>query len=98
MRSTSDSVLLRYGSAVVSIAVATWARILLDPVLGDQFPYTTLFFAVLLTAWYGGFGSALAAVVLGAVSSAYFLIPPRGTFAVQGWDQQTGMVLYLATS
>ena len=97
MRNTG-SLLLRYGCAVVSIGVATGVRLLLDPVLGDQFPYATLFFAVLLTAWYGGFGPALAAVVLGAVSSAYFLIHPRGSFAVQGWDQQVGMVLYLATS
>src|SRR5438093_7910127 len=98
MRNPTSFWLLRYGSAVVSIGVATGVRILLDPVLGNQFPYATLFFAVLLTAWYGGFGPALAAVVLGAVSSAYFLIHPRGSFAVQGWDQQVGMVLYLATS
>jgi PAS domain S-box-containing protein len=98
MTKTPDSLLLRYGSAVVSIALATWVRILLDPALGEQFPYATLFFAVLFTAWYGGFGPALAAVVLGALSSAYFLIPPRGSFAVQGWDQRVGMVLYLAVS
>src|SRR5205807_6935580 len=98
MRNTTGSLLLRYGSAVVSIGVATGVRILLDPVLGDQFPYATLFFAVLLTAWYGGFGPALAAVVLGAVSSAYFLLPPRRSFAVQGSDQQVGMVLYLCMS
>jgi PAS domain S-box-containing protein len=98
MRTTTGSLLLRYACALVSIAAATLVRILLDPVLGDQYPYATLFFAVLLTAWYGGFGPALAAVVLSAVSSAYFLLPPRGGFPVHGWEQQAGMVVYLAVS
>jgi PAS domain S-box-containing protein len=98
MRNTPDSLLLRYGSALVSIALATWVRVLLDPVLGDQFPYATLFLAVLLTAWYGGFRPAMVAILLGALSSIYFLIPPRGSFSVQGWDQRAGLVLYLAMS
>src|SRR4051812_4826417 len=34
MRNTPRSLLLRYGSAVVSVALATWVRLLLDPVLG----------------------------------------------------------------
>ena len=98
MRNRTGTMLMRYGCAALSIALATCIRLLLDPVLGNQFPYATFFFAVLLTAWYGGFGPALAAVIFGALSSAYFLIPPRGTFAVEGWDQQAGMVLYLTTS
>jgi PAS domain S-box-containing protein len=98
LRNKTGSLLMRYGCAALCTALATWLRLLLDPVLGDQFPYATFFFAVLLTAWYGGFGPALAAVVLGALSSTYFLIPPRGNFAVERWDQQVGMVLYLGTS
>ena len=98
MQNKTGSLILRYGCAALSIALATGIRLLLDPVLGDQFPYATFFFAVLLTAGYGGFGPALVAVVLGASSSAYFLIPPRGSFAVVGWDQQAGMILYLTTS
>src|ERR1051325_8614345 len=98
MRNRTGSLLMRYGCAAVSIALATWIRLLLDPVLGDQFPYATFFFAVLFTTWYGGFGPALAAIIFGALSSAYFLIPPRGTFAVEGWDQRAGMVLYMTTS
>jgi K+-sensing histidine kinase KdpD len=81
MRNTLGSLSLRYGSAIVCIVVATWVRTLLDSISGNQFPYATLFFAVLLTAWYGGFGPALVAVVLGAMLSAYFLIQPRGSFS-----------------
>ena len=87
-----------YGFAAVCVALATWTQRLLDPALGTQFPFATLFFAILLAAWYGGFGPALAAVVVGAFSAAYFIMPPRGTFAIGSWDQRLGMALYLSTS
>ncbi|MDZ4717400.1 MAG: PAS domain S-box protein [Roseiflexaceae bacterium] len=90
--------LQRYSCAVLSIMLATWVRLLLDPIVGLGFPFTTLFFAVLFTAWYGGFGAAVAAATLGTLCSAYFVLPPRGTFAVTGLDQQAGLVLYLFTS
>jgi PAS domain S-box-containing protein len=89
------SSLLRYGSAALGIALAVWARLLLDPMLGNHFPFATLFFAVLLTAWYGGFGPALVAVLIGALAADYFLIPLRGSFRVEGRDQLLGIVLYL---
>ncbi len=92
------SVVLRYGCAAASVALATWVRVLFDPVVGNQFPYATVFFAVLVTAWYGGMGPAVAAAVLGAVTSYYFLIPPRGSFALKDIDQYVGLVLYLSTS
>jgi PAS domain S-box-containing protein len=98
MLTNRGSFLLRYGSALVSIALATWLRLLLDPVLGLQFPFATLFFAVLVAAWFGGFGPALLSSILGALLSSYFLLPPRGTFSVQGTDQYYGMLLYVIVS
>src|ERR1035441_38272 len=79
--------MLRYGLAVVSIAFAIWVRVLLFPVLGERSHYSTLFFAVLLTAWYGGFRPALIAVLLGVFSANYFIVPPRGAFGLSGVDQ-----------
>ena len=89
---------IRYGSAVIGVLLATIARLALDPVLGDMFPFATLFFAVLIVAGYGGRGPALLATVLGAVASARFLLPPRDSFAVHGVENQAGLVLYLAIS
>jgi PAS domain S-box-containing protein len=86
----------RYGIAVVSVALAVGLRRLLDPAVGDEFPFATLFFAVTFCAWYGGFGPALLAVLLGAITSDYFLLPPRGSFGLHGRDQQVGMGLYVA--
>jgi PAS domain S-box-containing protein len=89
------SFILRYGCAVVSIALATWVRVLLDPVLGDLSPFPTLIFGVLLTAWCGGIRPALVAVLLGVFSADYFLVPPRGSFGFKGAVQYVDMAFFL---
>jgi PAS domain S-box-containing protein len=95
MPDLSRSALGRYGVACAGVALATAVRHALDPVLGDLFPFATLFYAVLVIAWYGGSGPALLATALGAVLSVRFLLPPRGEFALEGFENQAGLVLYL---
>src|ERR1700680_2709629 len=90
--------LLRYGCAVAGIALATWVRVLIDPVLGNQSPFPTLLFAVLLTAWYGGVRPALVAVILGVFSADYFLLLPRGSFGYKSTAQYVDLVFYLVVS
>ncbi len=85
----------RYGLAVASVVVAVAIRLALDPVLGDLFPFATLFFAVLIVAGYAGHGPALLATGLGAVLSARFLLPPRDSLTVRGVENQAGLALYL---
>jgi PAS domain S-box-containing protein len=87
---------LRYACAVVSTALAILVRLLLDPVLGDRFPFAVLFLAVLLTAWYGGAAPALVSVILGALSADYFLLPPRGSFLLGGQAEYLGMAIYIS--
>ncbi len=94
----SRAFLLRYVFAVGSIALAIWVRVLLDPVLGDQSPFPTLLFAVLLTAWYGGVRPAFVAVLLGVLSADYFLLLPRGSFWIRGAAQYVDLALYLGIS
>jgi K+-sensing histidine kinase KdpD len=93
VRRRDRSPLLRYTVALAAVIIATLARRLLDPWLGELFPFAVLFFAVLAVAWYGGFGPAIAASLLGAIASAAFLLPPRGTAAVLGTENQLGLAL-----
>jgi PAS domain S-box-containing protein len=90
-----QSVAVRYGFAIVIIVVATGARLALDPILGQGFPFFTLFLATLLAAFYGGLGPGLTAMVLGAVLGTRFLVPPRDSFAIDGFENQAGLVLYM---
>lgn len=88
----------RYGIAIVCIAVAVGVRRLLDPVLGNQTPYAILYLAILLTASYGGVGPALLSIVLGALSTNYFLVQPRGSFSMAHMEDQVAQVVYLFVS
>src|SRR5437762_10309448 len=60
-----------YGFAAACVVVAVLARLSLDPLIGFQFPYATLYFAVFLSAWYGGIGAALAALALGVLAEVH---------------------------
>lgn len=85
---------LHYGCALGSIALATWIRLLLDPVLGNQAPYSILLFAVLVTASFGGVWPALLAVLLGSLSADYFVVVPRGSLGLTGTDDYVAWALY----
>jgi PAS domain-containing protein len=98
MSNRTDSLILRYGCAVVGIILATGVRLLFDPILEDKFVFTLLIFAVMFASWYGGFGPAVAATLLGALIAAQLFLAPRGSFAVEGFDNQMGLALYLAVS
>ena len=70
------ALLLRYGCAVMTIAAATWIRVLLDPTLGSESPFPAMLFAILLTVWFGGFGPALLALVLAVFCADFFVVRP----------------------
>ena len=89
------SVFVPYGIAVVSVAVAILVRLLFDPVLGDQLPFATLFFAVVVTALAGGLRPALAAVALGGLVAYFVLLAPRFSFSVPSADQQFGLAFFV---
>ncbi|HWJ41406.1 MAG TPA: DUF4118 domain-containing protein, partial [Candidatus Limnocylindrales bacterium] len=75
-RFKSSPQILRYGAAVVSVALATAIRLPLSNALGTRLPFTTYFIAVILVAIYGGLGPALISVALGAVLGTYLYVPP----------------------
>lgn len=94
MSSTSRTISLHYGGAVVLSALAVVLRLLLDPLLGDHFPLITLFTAVVFVAWYAGRGPALLSLILGAVAGDYFFFHPRYSYTIGHAEDQTGLALY----
>jgi len=94
---TMKSAAWRYGTALVSTAVALGIRVALTPVVELKFPFATFFFAVLFSAWFGGYGPALVAILAGAIASDLFFLPPTGSLWISSGDDQIGMVLFLFT-
>ncbi len=82
-----------YAAAAAGVVLAALVRWLLDPVVGDNYPFFTFFVATLVAAWYAGFGPALLTVGLGAAIAAVCFVPPRGSPAVE--DPRTLFVLAL---
>jgi PAS domain S-box-containing protein len=94
MSRTSRTILLHYGGALVLTALAVVLRWGLDPLLGDHFPFITLFTAVVFVAWYGGRGPALLSLIFGAAAGAYFFLHPRHSLIIGQMEDQFGLVLY----
>lgn len=86
----------QYGIAVVSTALAFLLRILADAYLGDTLPFATFLVAIAATAWCGGLGASLAALILGALLWNWFFVEPRYAFTMGTHVDMAGMTVYLA--
>src|ERR1700723_2063358 len=75
----------RYGTALVWVAVALALSLILQRLF--PYPFLFLFFAaVMASAWFGGTGPGLFAVLLSTLAVDYFFVPPFHSFAVNATD------------
>ncbi len=88
---------LRYGSALVNVAVATAAGLLLHPLgLGRDIPFGLYFLAIMITAWSGGIGPATLTLVLGALVTSYCFLEPHNSLLFGNPTDQIALAIYLA--
>ncbi len=78
-----------YGIAVLAVGLALALKLLLDPFLGEASPFLLFFGAVIIGAWFGGFGAGLLATALAALASDYFFLSP--TYSVLIDDSGQGL-------
>jgi signal transduction histidine kinase len=70
-----------YGIALLSVAAAFVATLWLQHLF--PYPFLFLFFgAVMISAWFGGTGAGLFAVLLSTVLVDYFFVPPFNSFSI----------------
>jgi PAS domain S-box-containing protein len=84
----------RYGGAIAAVALATAARLALDPVLGNSRRLVTYLAAVMLTAWAFGSGPTLLSVFLSLVAAVYLFFEPRYSFTLSSGDQ-VGLLIFM---
>ena len=70
--------LRQYAGAVLVTLTATVLRLLLQPLIGFEFPFITYFAAVFLSAWWFGFKATLLTVVLSAFLTDLLFFSPAG--------------------
>src|SRR5262245_36740265 len=78
-----------YVLPVVSVVVALETNWLVAPFLSFLPPFLTFLAAVMVTAWYGGFPSAVFATVLSAIVIDFYFIPPLHAFNLKPADWGT---------
>ncbi len=69
----------RYGLVGLAILASILLTFALRPTLGAQTHYLTFTLAVIVCAWYGGFGPGLAATIGGFLAADFFFIEPLYT-------------------
>src|SRR5215217_9627092 len=94
------SLLLRYGIALASVAVALGLRLLLDSLFIQSslllliLGATMLSASVMVSAWYGGLGPGLLATALAAFISDYHFVYPIHSFTGLG-AETTPMIAFV---
>jgi PAS domain S-box-containing protein len=86
-----------YGLSFVAIMLAVMARWLLDPLVGNSMPLSTLYAAVAFAVWLGGWRPAALSAVAGFVMCDYWFMEPRGTLALGDASAAARTVAYLVT-
>ena len=89
--------------AALAMVAAVGVRWLLDPWLGDQVPFATLYGAVAAAVWWGGVPPAMWATALGYVAADYLFVEPRGSLSLRAADlialaasvTSSGIIIYL---
>src|SRR5262249_2982606 len=91
------SAMIAYLVAIAATALAVLLRWSLDPIMGDHLPLVTLFGAIAVTVWFGGYRPALLAAAMGYVACAYLFVEPRGSLGLGEVRNLVGFLAYIAT-
>jgi PAS domain S-box-containing protein len=93
VRSSLKNYILGFGALVGALLL----RGLLDPLMGDALPLVTLFGAVAVAVWLGGYRVAIPVALLGYAACLYLFIPPRWTLDLSRRADLIGLFAYLFT-
>ena len=86
-----------YAVAIAALIGAVALRGALDPLMGNSLPLVTLFGAVAVAVWIGGYLPATIVALLGYLACEYLFIEPRGQFRLVYFQDVIGLVAYLFT-
>src|SRR5215510_7378511 len=89
------SVVLRYGLAVVSVAIALGLALLAQHQAVHNLEFPLFLMAIAITVWYAGAGPGVLAVVLSALSFNYFFTQPLYTLYIEPSDRPYFVVFTL---
>jgi diguanylate cyclase (GGDEF)-like protein/PAS domain S-box-containing protein len=88
---------IRYGFAVVLVAIATWLYQQLSEATGTSLPLFICYYPAIIIAAVigGGFGSGLFTTLLSVACADYFFVSPAGQFTIDNEADAIGMAVFL---
>ena len=89
------SLLLRYGAAVLVVALALLLDFLLTPLIVQDLSFLLGLVAVLIVALFGGLGPGLLASAIAALALDYFFLPPLDSFSGLEVEKSTSLGLFV---
>ncbi len=95
MGSGPSSFFGRYSLAIVVTALAVLATLILAPHWNPRHLLLPFYPAVMLSAWFGGFGPGVLTTVLSALAIDYFWLPPTPGFGMREPGDFMGFLLFL---
>src|ERR1700694_4063189 len=93
-----------YAMAVLSVALGIIAAELITRLLHAEPIASTMLCAVIVAAWFGGFGPALLAIALALLAFHYYVVPPINSFTWKhnlfavGISEAPRLILFSITS
>src|SRR5208282_514301 len=87
-----------YLLAIAITILITLIRYSLDSVLTSHSVYTFYFASVILAAWYCGLGPSILNIALAVAIASYTFAEPRGSFRVDEFRHQVGLVAFSVIS
>jgi PAS domain S-box-containing protein len=73
-------------------------RWLIAPVIGNRAPYASFYLSAIFSAWFGGLGPGLLAVVLGGWCTVRFILSPDSSFLAASSEDQWSLAIYSAVA
>jgi len=86
-----------YAASLLATFAAIIVRALLDPYLGERLPLVTLFGAVALAVYLGGYRPAILVTALGYIACDYQFIAPRGSIGSSSPPNVHELIAFVAT-
>lgn len=87
-----------YGTALATVLVILLIRLALDPLLGERSPLAMFTISVVVSAWIGGLGPGILALVCGSVVGVFFFVAPRSSFGVVSADEAVNILLFWSSN
>ncbi len=98
LRIPQSALLRRYGLAVIVVMVAVGLKLILNLVSsssGASTPFLNLFPAIVVAAWYGGFGPGVFATLLGAIAADFFFLQPTSQLGGLSTEDAINLTIFV---